>query len=196
MHTSPHSSYYRGAGQGHLQYGSGHASYSSPVAMGHPDRCAQSVAIPGAPGSFQLGMHPGQGGLIPLGSLQGPMRSDESTMAQGLSSLNKPVEDMFPVRIDTYTASKEAGDKRQKNADASARYRRRKADQAAEEKSKMAQLQEENRYLGGRVIELTRQREFYRSERQALRELLLTVPALKDAAKNRPPTPLPPFDEH
>ncbi|PKS12076.1 hypothetical protein jhhlp_001372 [Lomentospora prolificans] len=136
------------------------------------------------------------GSRLHVGPLQGPMRSDESTMAQGLSSLNKPVEDMFPVRIDTYTASKEAGDKRQKNADASARYRRRKADQAAEEKSKMAQLQEENRYLGGRVIELTRQREFYRSERQALRELLLTVPELKDAAKNRPPTPLPPFDEH
>jgi len=123
------------------------------------------------------------------------MVTGDVVTAPHMASLNKPVEDMFLVRIDTYTASKEAGDKRQKNADASARYRRRKADQAAEEKSKMAQLQEENRYLGGRVIELTRQREFYRSERQALRELMLTVPELKEVAKNRPATPLPPYDE-
>lgn len=127
--------------------------------------------------------------------MSGAMMAGEAGLPAGMASLNKPVEDMFLVRIDTYTASKEAGDKRQKNADASARYRRRKADQAAEEKSKMAQLQEENRYLGGRVIDLTRQREFYRTERQALRELMLTVPELQEVAKNRPPTPLAPCED-
>ncbi|KEZ42820.1 hypothetical protein SAPIO_CDS5238 [Scedosporium apiospermum] len=183
MEASPHIADYGGAAHPHASYASTHQiSYSSPVPR-----------LPGAPGAYHHGMHPG--GLPPISGLQGPMVTGDVVTAPHMASLNKPVEDMFLVRIDTYTASKEAGDKRQKNADASARYRRRKADQAAEEKSKMAQLQEENRYLGGRVIELTRQREFYRSERQALRELMLTVPELKEVAKNRPATPLPPYDE-
>ncbi|SPO03789.1 uncharacterized protein DNG_06472 [Cephalotrichum gorgonifer] len=118
-------------------------------------------------------------------------RTPEGHHAPPLSmhSLANSVGDGILVSVDTYSASKEAGGKRQKNADASARYRRRKADQAAEEKSRILELQEEARYLGGRVIELTRQKEFYRSERQILRELMAGVPALEDAARNRPRTP-------
>lgn len=106
-------------------------------------------------------------------------------------SLSQAAGDKLLVSIDTYSASREACGKRQKNADASARYRRRKADQAAEEKTRIAQLEEENRYLGGRVIELTRQKEFYRDERRALREMMLAVPALEGAARERPDSPRP-----
>lgn len=111
-----------------------------------------------------------------------------------LPSLTETVNDGLLVSIDTYSASREAGGKRQKNADASARYRRRKADQAAEEKSRLAQLQEENRYLGGRVIELTRQKEFYRDERRALRDLMMGVPGLERVATERPDSPKPGVD--
>lgn len=108
--------------------------------------------------------------------------------------LAQPVGDKLPINIDTYSASKEASGKRQKNADASARYRRRKADQAAEEKSRISQLEEENRYLGGRVIELTRQKEFYRDERRVLREIMMKVPALEAVARERPASPRAPVE--
>ena len=104
--------------------------------------------------------------------------------------LSRAVGGKLPVSIDTYSASKEASGKRQKNADASARYRRRKADQAAVEKSRISELEDENRYLGGRVIELTRQKEFYRDERRALRQIMMGA-GLEDAARNRPDSPKP-----
>lgn len=126
--------------------------------------------------------------------VDGPHSPQEPPHSTPLPSLNQTVNDGLLLSIDTYSASREAGGKRQKNADASARYRRRKADQAAEEKSRLAQLQEENRYLGGRVIELTRQKEFYRDERRALRDVMMAVPGLERVAAERPDSPKPGVD--
>lgn len=108
--------------------------------------------------------------------------------------LAQTVSDRLPVSIDTYSASREASGRRQKNADASARYRRRKADQAAEEKSRISLLEEEVRYLGGRVIQLSKQTDFYRKDRQNLREIMMKVPELRAAAMDRPESPRPPVD--
>lgn len=132
-------------------------------------------------------------GFTPHSRIAHPPREPPNT-PPGIPPFAQTAGDKLLVSIDTYSASREAGGKRQKNADASARYRRRKADQAAEEKSRIALLEEENRYLGGRVIELTRQKEFYREERRALREMMMGVPSLQQAARNRPDSPRPSFE--
>lgn len=127
-------------------------------------------------------------------SAAAPYQPAGSPTAAQPSSSPQAASDRLPVSIDTYSASKEASGRRQKNADASARYRRRKADQAAEEKSRVSLLEEEVRYLGGRVIQLSKQTDFYRTDRQKLREIMMEVPELQNAAMSRPESPRPPVD--
>ncbi|KAF4870213.1 hypothetical protein CGCSCA1_v010519 [Colletotrichum siamense] len=91
------------------------------------------------------------------------------------------------VPVDVHQASKQADEKRQRNAGASARFRQRKKERDAEQIATMNKLEQRNRELESRLRDLTQERDFYRDERNRLREVVLRTP-LSDMA-NGPPSP-------
>ncbi|KAB5558042.1 hypothetical protein GE09DRAFT_1221178 [Coniochaeta sp. 2T2.1] len=86
------------------------------------------------------------------------------------------------VPVDTHQGSKTQDQKRQKNAIASARFRTRK-------KEREHQLEVDNHELNLRVRELEAERDFYRNERNRLRDVVSRTPDISQWA-NGPPSPV------
>ncbi|KAM0531346.1 hypothetical protein ACHAPP_008106, partial [Verticillium nonalfalfae] len=79
------------------------------------------------------------------------------------------------VVLDNRQASRQADEKRQRNAGASARFRKRKKDQ-------IGALESENVDLKSQMQVLVQEREWFRAERDRLRNLLLQTPLAEHAA--------------
>ncbi|EEY16486.1 conserved hypothetical protein [Verticillium alfalfae VaMs.102] len=79
------------------------------------------------------------------------------------------------VVLDNRQASRQADEKRQRNAGASARFRKRKKDQ-------IGALESENVDLKSQMQVLMQEREWFRAERDRLRNLLLQTPLAEHAA--------------
>ncbi|KAK4237051.1 hypothetical protein C8A03DRAFT_16364, partial [Achaetomium macrosporum] len=101
------------------------------------------------------------------------------------------------VPVDVYQASKVADQKRQRNAGASARFRQRKKEREQQQQEELQKLENENRELAKRNEELLKryqeleaERDFYRSERNRLRDLLSQTPSMKEWADRAPPSPI------
>ncbi|KAL2124285.1 hypothetical protein VTJ04DRAFT_650 [Mycothermus thermophilus] len=101
------------------------------------------------------------------------------------------------VAVDVHQGSRQADQKRQRNAGASARFRQRKKEREREQQEEMQKLEAENRELTRRNEELMRQlqevgeqRDFYRAERNRLRDALLRLPGGREWAEGGPPSPV------
>ncbi|KAK8142135.1 hypothetical protein G3M48_009287 [Beauveria asiatica] len=95
----------------------------------------------------------------------------------------------IPVQVDYSQASKKADEKRQRNARASTRHRKKKKSQQEESNQELHNLRQDKTRLSGQVEDLTRQRDFYREERNRLRDIVLRTPAISQHASG-PPSPV------
>ncbi|OLN81532.1 hypothetical protein CCHL11_10406 [Colletotrichum chlorophyti] len=91
------------------------------------------------------------------------------------------------VPVDCHGGSKQADEKRQRNAGASARFRQRKKEKDQSTVLELQRLQVVYREMESRMRDLTQERDFYRDERNRLRDVVLRTP-LSDMA-NGPPSP-------
>ncbi|KAH8909649.1 hypothetical protein BR93DRAFT_404325 [Coniochaeta sp. PMI_546] len=102
--------------------------------------------------------------------------------SQHLLTITPQYGEEIVVPVDTHQGSKTQDQKRQKNAIASARFRTRK-------KEREHQLEADNHELGLRVRELEAERDFYRNERNRLRDIVSRTPAISEWATG-PPSPV------
>ncbi|POR37646.1 Uncharacterized protein TPAR_02155 [Tolypocladium paradoxum] len=105
--------------------------------------------------------------------------------------MNLPGSDApIPVQVDYSQASKKADEKRQRNAKASTRHRRKKKTLQEENMRQLQDLKDEREQLAHEVEDLKRQRDFYRDERNRLRDIVARTPGIHQHAAG-PLTPLP-----
>ncbi|KAF4342249.1 hypothetical protein FBEOM_3831 [Fusarium beomiforme] len=97
-------------------------------------------------------------------------------------------ETPIPVHMDFSQASKKADEKRQRNAVASTRHRRKKKIMQEENSKQLQELREERRIMEMRIEELTQQRDFYREDRNRLRDIVAQTPSISGHAAG-PPSP-------
>lgn len=105
--------------------------------------------------------------------------------------------DEIVVPIDVHQGSKQADQKRQRNAGASARFRQRKKEREKEQQEELQKLENENRELERRNEELARrfqaleaERDFYRNERNRLRDIVTQLPGGSEWIGREPPSPV------
>ncbi|KAL1840110.1 hypothetical protein VTJ49DRAFT_805 [Mycothermus thermophilus] len=99
--------------------------------------------------------------------------------------------------VDVHQGSRQADQKRQRNAGASARFRQRKKEREREQQEEMQKLDAENRELARRNEELVKRcqeleahRDFYRNDRNRLRDALSRLPGGREWAERGPPSPV------
>ncbi|EGU84356.1 hypothetical protein FOXB_05131, partial [Fusarium oxysporum f. sp. conglutinans Fo5176] len=85
-------------------------------------------------------------------------------------------------------ASKKADEKRQRNAVASTRHRRKKKIMQEENSKQLQELRDERRLMEIRIEELIQQRDFYREDRNRLRDIVAQTPSISGLAAG-PPSP-------
>lgn len=95
------------------------------------------------------------------------------------------------VPLDVHQGSRQADEKRHRNAGASARFRARKKERDKDLRENMQRLENENREFGRQIHELQAERDFYRSERNRLRDVVLRTPSIREHAEQGPPSPQP-----
>ncbi|KAI5465463.1 hypothetical protein BGZ63DRAFT_411054 [Mariannaea sp. PMI_226] len=94
----------------------------------------------------------------------------------------------IPVQVDYSQASKKADEKRQRNAVASTRHRRKKKIMLEENTKQLQELRDERRQLEIKMEEIAQQRDWYRDERRRLREIVAQTPGISHLA-GRPQSP-------
>jgi hypothetical protein len=97
-------------------------------------------------------------------------------------------ETPIPVHVDFSQASKKADEKRQRNAVASTRHRRKKKIMQEENTKQLQELRDETRIMEMRIEELIQQRDFYREDRNRLRDIIARTPSISGHAAG-PPSP-------
>ncbi|KNB18582.1 hypothetical protein FOXG_16086 [Fusarium oxysporum f. sp. lycopersici 4287] len=97
-------------------------------------------------------------------------------------------ETPIPVHMDFSQASKKANEKRQRNAKASTRHRRKKKIMQEENTKQLQELRNERRHMEMRIEELIQQRDFYREDRNRLRDIVAQTPSISGLAAG-PPSP-------
>jgi hypothetical protein len=117
----------------------------------------------------------------------GPVRSWPRGLslgeAQPIFAITPQSGEEILIPVDTHQGSKSADERRLRNAGASQRFRSRK-------KERENQMEEETRRLNALVRGLEQQRDFYRNERNRLRDIVSQTPSISEYA-NGPPTPTP-----
>ncbi|KAF5985948.1 hypothetical protein FBULB1_2680 [Fusarium bulbicola] len=94
----------------------------------------------------------------------------------------------IPVYMDFAQASKKADEKRQRNAVASTRHRRKKKIMQEENAKQLQELRDERRLMEIRIEELIQQQDFYREDRNRLRDIVAQTPSISGLADG-PPSP-------
>ncbi|OTB20266.1 hypothetical protein K445DRAFT_17551 [Daldinia sp. EC12] len=94
------------------------------------------------------------------------------------------------VPLDMYNGSKQADEKRQRNAGASARFRARKKDKEIQQGLRIQELESQNRELLKRQQETENERDRYRSDRDRLRDIVYRTPGISELAYQGPPSPI------
>ncbi|KAJ2982594.1 hypothetical protein NQ176_g1285 [Zarea fungicola] len=111
--------------------------------------------------------------------LGGPMiNSDGQQAFMILPGSKTPI----PVQVDYSQASKKADEKRQRNAQASTRHRRKKKNMQEENIRMLQDLKDEKYNMAEQIVALTHQRDFYREERNRLQDIVLRTPAISKHA--------------
>ncbi|KAK4123801.1 hypothetical protein N657DRAFT_573603, partial [Parathielavia appendiculata] len=133
-----------------------------------------------------------------LGSMSiGGARNLSITEGQPVLTITPSHGEEIVVPVDVHQGSKVADQKRQRNAGASARFRQRKKERERSQQEELQKLENVNRELEHRAEELTRrceeleaQRDFYRNERNRLRDIVSQLPGGKEWAGRGPPSPI------
>lgn len=98
----------------------------------------------------------------------------------------------IPIQVDYSQASKKADEKRQRNAKASTRHRRKKKNMQEENVRQLQDLKDERQQMMYHIEELSRHCDFYKTERNRLRNIVTQTPGLSHhAAGPVSPRPLP-----
>ena len=93
------------------------------------------------------------------------------------------------VLVDTQQASKQADEKRLRNAGASARFRARKKEKDREAQIGIQRLEGENRDLKSENQRVKAERDWYKSERTRLLKAMQADPKMREIAESGPPSP-------
>ncbi|KAL2135521.1 hypothetical protein VTI74DRAFT_8127 [Chaetomium olivicolor] len=134
----------------------------------------------------------------PLGPLHAAAARSLQTMeGQPILTITPRHGEEIIVPVDVHQGSKQSDQKRQRNAGASARFRQRKRERERVQQEELLKLGDENRELekkneelAKRCEELETQRDFYRNERNHLRDIVLRTPSIREWAERRPPSPV------
>lgn len=97
----------------------------------------------------------------------------------------------FTVPLDVHQGSRQADEKRHRNAGASARFRARKKERDKDMRDNLQRLENDNRELSRQNQDLQAEREFYRTERNRLRDVVMRTPSIREHAEQGPPSPRP-----
>jgi hypothetical protein len=176
---------FQGVGQGGQGAGGmapSEGPYPPSAAPPHAHARASSTPLQSAPSSSrqtqsQGGQGPGQGGG------DGPVQVLTITTSRG---------DTYTVPVDVHQASRLADEKRARNAGASARFRQRRKEKEREASTNIEKLQAQTRELERKVREVESERDWYRGERDRLRDVILrneVNPALRGAVGQAPLSP-------
>lgn len=171
-------------------------------AAGSPQRMApayvqgQFESIPGgARGYGHQGSPPAEANLssaimnaLQIGGGGGGTRGPDS---QPHLTLQTNTGEHITVPLDVHQGSRQADEKRHRNAGASARFRARKKERDKDLRENMQRLENENRELSRQAHDLQAERDFYRSERNRLRDVILRTPSIREHAEQGPPSPQP-----
>lgn len=95
----------------------------------------------------------------------------------------------FDVPVDVHQGSRLADEKRARNAGASARFRQRRKEKETEAKSSIEKLQARTMELEGKLREVGQERDFYRADRDRLRDVVFETPGLRHHAMCGAPSP-------
>ncbi|KAM3501029.1 hypothetical protein MY10362_005894 [Beauveria mimosiformis] len=138
----------------------------------------------------QPGTATAEGGLawpdMRRSALGGPfLNADGQQAYMTLPGSSAPI----PVQVDYSQASKKADEKRQRNARASTRHRKKKKNMMEENTQELQTLRHDKEVLTREVENLTRKRDFYREERNRLRDIVLRTPVICQHASG-PPSPV------
>ncbi|KAG5934203.1 hypothetical protein E4U53_000742, partial [Claviceps sorghi] len=96
----------------------------------------------------------------------------------------------IPVQVDYSQASRKADEKRQRNAKASTRHRRKKKTIQEENIRQLEDLKEERQQISEELEQMRHQRDFYRDERNRLRDVVSRTAGIHQHAAG-PPSPSP-----
>ncbi|KAK2594950.1 hypothetical protein QQS21_007353, partial [Conoideocrella luteorostrata] len=96
----------------------------------------------------------------------------------------------IPVQVDYSQASKKADEKRQRNAKASTRHRRKKKTIQEENVRQLQDLRDEREQIAEELEHMRHQRDFYRDERNRLRDIVSRTHGIHQHAAG-PPSPTP-----
>lgn len=171
-------------------------------AAGSPQRMApaymqgQFESLQGtARGYTQQGSPPAEANLssaimnaLQIGGGSGGTRGPDS---QPHLTLQTNTGEHITVPLDVHQGSRQADEKRHRNAGASARFRARKKERDKDLRENMQRLENDNRELVRQNHDLQAERDFYRSERNRLREVVLQTPSIREHAEQGPPSPQP-----
>lgn len=147
------------------------------------------------PSQFQHGIT-GLSASRPISRMEGPTEGTppwpEMLRRQGSSFVGMESQQAYmtlpgsdtpiPVQVDYSQASKKADEKRQRNAKASTRHRRKKKTLQEENMKQLQELKEERQQMLQRLEELEAHRDFYRDERNRLREIVARTPTISNHA--------------
>ncbi|KAK0738384.1 hypothetical protein B0T18DRAFT_394683 [Schizothecium vesticola] len=146
-------------------------------------------ATPAGPSRSILGEGGGRWGQLPPGTTTVAGRNLELGQGQQhLISITPTHGEEMLIPVDYHQASKQADEKRMRNAGASARFRLRKKEKDAAQAQGLQKLENHNRDLERRVEELEAERDFYRKEYNRLREIVARTPGMGEWA-DRAPSP-------
>ncbi|POS85752.1 hypothetical protein EPUL_004779 [Erysiphe pulchra] len=128
----------------------------------------------------------------PLSNLEGPYCTPESPQNPSIAgistqtSASDPIQvltittnqGLYTIPVDVHHASRLANEKRARNAGASARFRQRRKEKEKEANLAIEKLQSQVKDLERNLDRLQTERDFYRSERDRLRDVMLRTPRL------------------
>lgn len=152
----------------------------SPGALGHPFL----PPTPSGPPSEQR--PPSWTEEVHRFGMGGPMMAGEGQ--QAYMSLPGIGGQMIPVTVDTSHGSKKADEKRQRNAKASTRHRRKRKAMQEQSARQLQDLRDGREEMLLKIEELTAQRDFYVGERDRLRGIVASTPGISELAAG-PPSP-------
>lgn len=95
----------------------------------------------------------------------------------------------FIVPVDTHQGSRQADEKRQRNAGASQRFRKRKKDRETQERMEHQRMESQYRDLEARIQALENDRERLRADRDRLRDIVFRTPSISELAYQGPSSP-------
>ncbi|KAK3375138.1 hypothetical protein B0H63DRAFT_526414 [Podospora didyma] len=149
----------------------------------------------GPPGSGMMGegrWGPGILGSLPPG-VSGSRNLQITEGHQHLLTITPAHGEEILVPVDVHQASKQADEKRQRNAGASARFRQRKKEKEKEQQQGLQKLESRNRdlekrneELEHRNQELEQERDHYRNDRNRLREIVSRTPGINHKSSSSP----------